>query len=440
MRTFREIYTSTVSIIFASFAFLLPWQTAWILREPFVDGEKWQYGTISMRLSIVLLSIWILLAVMQKHRIRMMLHQHTTKYAILLFTFSVWTGFSVLWSEDMYLAVSSSVLFLLGITCFLLVSPWEKRIFFTVFLLSMTVQSCFGLWQFLMQNTYFSSSILGISSHEAWLGGSSVIEQSGRWIRAYGGFQHPNMFGGFLAIALLIGIQKYTDAQSPKKKWFLLAVLSVLFSALIFTFSRNAWIGLVAGETIFIFYSLKTQSVRIFFQKIAPVLLLAVGISTVFFATYNTLFFVRSGIEETRLEKKSLSDRISYIHESASIIRSHVWIGTGIGNYTGALRKKNPEQPIWQQQPVHNVPLLLWAETGIVGVFVFFSGIFFLLQFVIKHSSSPQKTILFSCLTAIGWMALFDHWLWTSASGTLLFFILLSIEVQNSKHKIKEGR
>ncbi|MFZ1735534.1 MAG: hypothetical protein WAU31_01215, partial [Candidatus Moraniibacteriota bacterium] len=43
------------NFLWYTFVFLLPWQTVWIFREVFVDGEKWQYATIGMYVSDIVL-------------------------------------------------------------------------------------------------------------------------------------------------------------------------------------------------------------------------------------------------------------------------------------------------------------------------------------------------------------------------------------------------
>ena len=76
------------------------------------------------------------------------------------------------------------------------------------------LQACLGIYQFFTQSS-FACKWLGMASHNAQDLGVSVIETlSGeRWLRAYGGLDHPNIFGGFLCFSILILISFFIIIQ-----------------------------------------------------------------------------------------------------------------------------------------------------------------------------------------------------------------------------------
>jgi O-antigen ligase len=73
---------------------------------------------------------------------------------------------------------------------------------------------------------------------------------------------------------------------------------------------------------------------------------------------------------------------------------------------------------VWVFQPVHNFFILAIAETGIIGAGLL---LFWMLSFVKQH---PQGSWL---LTVLLPAALFDHLLWTSSQGRMVFWIVLAV-------------
>jgi len=271
---------------FLAFLFLLPFQTAYLLREPSVGGEKWQYGTIGVYgTDICLFLLIFLVAFVWKKNIdlRFMIFEWgifqwflflkskiiNQKSETLLMMFLIWTGLSVIWAGDKWLAFSSFITFLLAVGFFflarsMLVQNIKKVVF--VLLCAGVIQSGIGIGQFLYQKS-IDSSILGMNSHTAYEAGSSVLKiDSGRFLRAYGTFSHPNILGGFLGVILLLGMAYYVLYVRYERSWkiladivFLLVGSVIILLGLILSFSRSAWLGAVIG--------ILALGVMVFFRK-----------------------------------------------------------------------------------------------------------------------------------------------------------------------------
>lgn len=143
---------------FLIFLFLLPFQTVFLLREPFIDGEKWQYGTIGIyAVDILLLFLLVMWSAGRcsewRTRIPDILSQKTV---VLLALFVLWAGLSVFWATDSLLAFSFFLKLLLAAGLFLFLRSWNelslRKVVF-VLLAAGVLQSGIGITQFLTQET-----------------------------------------------------------------------------------------------------------------------------------------------------------------------------------------------------------------------------------------------------------------------------------------------
>ena len=89
--------------------------------------------------------------------------------------------------------------------------------------------------------------------------------------------------------------------------------------------------------------------------------------------------------------------------------------------------------PAEQYQPVHNIYLLIYAETGLFGLIAFLGFLFAMLFEFTRRTGFREPyhvsfILVFGSLLVFG---LFDHFLWTIQTGSLLFWLtagLLSSE------------
>ncbi|MDD5527377.1 MAG: O-antigen ligase family protein [Patescibacteria group bacterium] len=437
------------------FVFLLPWQTKLILRPGWLNRGDWEYGTISLYgtdiLLIGLLILFFILSWREKKggQIETTIITHPVRAArpplprrgilIILSGLDLFVFISIFFAPDLVLAAYRYVLFLLGLGLFWLIvkTEYDNIKLAIAFFSGLLIQSGLAIWQFLNQGT-FAFKWLGLAAHLPGDLGASVIETTGsdgvaeRWLRAYGSLDHPNILGGVLALSLIIiiyiFISGYLEKEEIKKekiknkKFFIFYLLFfLLFTALLFTFSRSAFLALAVGIVIFL--------AMIIFKKDWPalkrlglVMILAGILSGVIFFTYQNLFITRA-VGAARLEQKSFSEREMYLTDSQKIIEKNWLFGSGIGNYTKALSSSDLKRPWYYLQPVHNAFLLVWAEIGIFGLFFFAA----LLIYLFLQSWKKNNILSLSILVALVIMMMFDHYLWSLPFGILFFWILIGL-------------
>ena len=453
--------------------FLLPWQTRWIVEAGKINCGTSEYLTYSLYGVDILLVGLLVLALIYfflgtflgtKSPIGNLVPKKTSIYPFmevkLLLIFLGLGGLSIFWAENKTLALFREGQLILVLGFFWLVANFAKISKLALsFVASLIVPTLLGLWQFFAQTT-FADKWLGLATHKTSLGGTSVIETfsngivDGRWLRAYGSFDHPNIFGGVVAIGSLVTLillchfslnGKFLGTKSPlgnlvpKNKFifqgqayflclFLHFCLAIFSAGLFASLSRSAWLALMLG-VIFI-------GARLLFQKkfedLKSLVSGGIIISAVFlvmFLGYRNLVNVR--VEGgTRLENLSLDQREVYLQQAKILITKNPTMGVAIGNYISSLAKLKPTDQAWTYQPVHNVLLLIWAELGIFGLMAFV-GFLASLSWKLGRKNELSGALLIALLP----MLLLDHWLWSFHFGLLFFALVIALATGFSGEK-----
>jgi hypothetical protein len=102
-------------------------------------------------------------------------------------------------------------------------------------------------------------------------------------------------------------------------------------------------------------------------------------------------------------------------------------LGNGLGNYIPWVIRQNPNLPTYYYQPVHNIFLLIYNETGLLGLITLCLFLVSLLgayikKFDIHKMYNYSFLILVSSVLAIGF---FDHFLWTIQQGRIILWMTL---------------
>ncbi|MFA5024842.1 MAG: O-antigen ligase family protein [Patescibacteria group bacterium] len=447
MRYFKKVGAVLLYLL----VFLLPLQTRLIIRPGMVNFGYLEYGTISLYLTdiilVVLLSFLALNFLLPQAKkfltISWFSPKIKTDYALMALVFLELIVFvSVFFAPYKLLAIYKYSLFLLGIIIFLIISRSEffSRLKLIYSLLAgIFLQAILAIYQFVTQST-FASKILGLAAHNSAISGVSVVEVYNRqglllrWLRSYGGLDHPNILGGVLAIGIIILLgllveRKKWQIAEKHKRLFIIINYSLLFFfsvALLFTFSRAAYLAvLIGGATVLILSGachlkekMNPKSLECGF--ILGFGLLFIVVCSMLFSAVDLRFF-----NDSRLDQISNHERIGGYAEAVRSVVTRPLTGWGVGNYYLSLYDREPYFPSYFYQPAHNVLLLVAAEIGIVGALLFILFIGFiagkkLLNF--KHNGLALALIF-----ALFIMAMVDHWLWSLHFGIFFFWLVLGI-------------
>ncbi len=383
-------------------------------------SAKWEYGTLGWYATEILLWCAVILFVVwfwQRSRMVMSRAFRLTPDRIFVAACLAWLLYvlaSTLWSVDAALALQAATRLLAAALFFFMIvlGPLSVRRMAALFIASALGQAVFGIYQFLSQSVA-TSPLLGLAAHPAWQGGAAVIEAGGeRWLRAYGAFSHPNVFGGFLVAGIIVTALLWPSTASRRVR---LSALAIESAALFFTFSRSAWLALLMSGVGLAIYAFTTRAR----PHLATLLVLAASFA-VGFGLFPSLIATRLSVASP-LEVRSVAERLGGFGDALELASLHPWHGVGIGNYTAALRTMVPGYPGYAYQPIHHVPLLFFIELGWFGVGLFGLA---LVSFAVFMSGQPSQRVvvlrLLPFLIPYLVLALFDHYVFSSFTGLLL--------------------
>ncbi|MFA6307155.1 MAG: O-antigen ligase family protein [Patescibacteria group bacterium] len=451
--------------------FLLPIQTRWIIKAGEINGGYSEYATYSLYATDILLIIVLLLFIVCEIaspgsspglKALAMTDESLPQYLSASWSKGFFGNSKIAWwlIGGLILTSAVSVFFalnkplalykfgwlMLGAGLFWLIINvnYNRLKLIYAMLAGIFLQAVLGIWQFLIQSS-FAGKWLGMALHNAADLGTSVIEALGadgvseRWLRAYGGLDHPNIFGGVMATGALFSIGQIIKTEKEKNLKIISWIFLGIFSAgLFFSFSRSAWLGLAVGLLIMIISVIASRNLKL--QRGLAEVILVMGILLfILFGQYQNLITSRlSG--EGRLEEKSTSERLVSYQESWQLIKNNWLAGAGLGNYTLALSQGiNPGKAGYYYQPAHNVFMLVWAEAGIFGL-IFFSGLIIwalarLFRFSAQSVGSSRDGNKAAILIALFIIMSFDHWFFSLHFGVLFFWLILGVIIADGKYE-----
>ena len=425
----------------------LPWQTRLIIRAGSLNSTYYEYATISLYASDILIGLLILLVIFSIYRNRISFLS-SEKYLwmwVLLAWWDLFVFISIFKAPDKALALFTYIQFLLGIGLFwlLLRIKWDKFKLGIAFLTGTFMQAVLGLWQFNSQED-FSSKWLGKAIHSAEQLGSAVVQfgplgAGERWLRAYGGLDHPNMLGGYLTIGLFVILACWLANRQLKqnKLWsYTLFIASFILSGgLVVSFSRAAWLGFVGGLTVMLVLSIWQR--KLWLEKYILILVFVFASSMFIYYTLMPQVFVARLSATGRIENKSITERQAGFFESKELISQNFWLGTGLSNYGLILASQDiSHKPGYYFQPVHNAFILVLAEIGIFG---FLGMLLFWLYILVKiwqeKAGDELRIIKIGIFAGVSLMMLIDHWWWSLHFGLIFYWFAAGFILSGNNRK-----
>lgn len=238
---------------------------------------------------------------------------------------------------------------------------WQAEWLWRVLAAVLLVQGIVAVAQFLLQRE------LGL----AWLGepqldllveGTSVAQRDGQnWLRAYGLNSHPNQLGLLLTSLILLVWPQRARAKGGVWRWLFWLALAVGFAGLLVSLSRSAWLALGVGGLVLAWPRDRTTA-RSWREFALPTAVFAAGL-LLFALLYGDLMASRLVALDSPLESRSLWERQRDWGIALRLVGERPFLGTGPGQYLANAQAVDPAAVT-----VHNVPLLVAAELGVLGL------------------------------------------------------------------------
>lgn len=385
----------------------LPWQTR-VFTEALIDGKPWEQGRISLYGSMLLMLTVVVLegSVLRDRRLWRVAGMLLALTVPSLFLVTSWQW--ALWS----------VLLIAWGMAMRRVAPWREREAWVVG--SLVLSACVGILQIVLQ--YIPPvTLLGMAEQIPTTSGVSVIEtEAGRWLRAYGPFPHPNIFGGWMAVGLILVVRRWMDGA---RTWWLSGATMLFTLALYGSFSRSAWLAAAAGLG-WLFATTWRRFVD--WRSARPYLLIGcVAVGAVWLRP--ELLFTRLA-SSARLEAWSVNERAASLEQGVEVVLGYP-LGTGPFAYRLGLERACVDRVCVTKEPPHNLFLLMLAELGWVRL-----GLVLLVSAWLLVRGGCSRYIL-PFVFVLGVIALLDHYLWSVWSGMGLVVLVWVLDSERaSRH------
>lgn len=182
----------------------------------------------------------------------------------------------------------------------------------------------------------------------------------------------PNTLGAYAAttLSVTLALSIYSARGRPRIPIWA-ACMAGLFSLLL-SFSRGAWISLLAGVAVILFGGWRARGLGSrSFRRFSFIALSAAMAGALFTSS------IAARLAEVHLGMDVIVDRMQLNRVAINMIGAHPLLGVGINTFVDTMKQYDTTGVTYYfPQPVHNVFLLVAAETGLVGL-----GLFLLLIF-----------------------------------------------------------
>lgn len=287
----------------------------------------------------------------------------------------------------------------------------------------------FFVWNFLVEKkeiinllklTVLTSGLLAIYGILQFFG---IFQEAFNWNqltneRVFATIGHPNHFGAFLGMCVLIGMGLFPRCAPPWRKFLLGVFLGLMLIALYLTASRGALIATIIAIFIFAFCITlrKWKSIKQNLGKIiiSIFLVLAIGISAI------VVFWDQ--VEQTPLVQRSVStvssimhgkipDRLSWWYSSIDMIKDKPLLGHGLSTFRDIYNtyrrvdystlETDDMQDNITPEAAHNEYLNIAATQGLLGLFSFLAIIVFVFIKIIQTTFKTEEIKEIALLTGI---------------------------------------
>jgi len=201
-----------------------------------------------------------------------------------------------------------------------------------------------------------------------WSDSNSVAEGT---VRIYSTLDNPNLLGGYLLPILPLALVALLRWQGRAQRLFALMSLVLGVVALVLTYSRGAWMGMVAGlgtlALLLIWRAIRHWP--LLWRRTLPLLLVLGGAAVlVVLVTQVEPLRVRVMSLVAGREDSSNNFRMNVWTAVLEMIQDRPWIGIGPGN--GAFNLIYPlyQQPKFNALSAYSIPLEWTVEAGIPGL------------------------------------------------------------------------
>lgn len=410
----NKIKTICVSLCFI----FLPTSIYWQIGVPYNPSTLAMYSGPGIFLTdffVVLVILQAIITFVSQQKKGNLINKTMPRWLIIpLILLIAWSVISVLFAMSKEVAFYYLVRWFLGLlfVLSLLILRVNTSALIKIFVLGLCLQSIIAVLQFVVNGPLHLPGELTLEIEQPRAAIVRILDNL--HIRAYGLTFHPNVLGGFLMVGIFLAVYLIL---TQSRLWLL--ALPVLFAGLYLSFSRSAWLAFGLSMLLFgVFSWINLKSPRV--KKLTTVGLFSITMIGVAGVFLTGRFNFQSLSEFT-----SIFGRGELIRIAMDAIKDNPLLGIGPGNFPlFMLQYRTLDPPHF----VHNVPLLLASEVGILGGLIWYWLWIKPLTFLkaVASSDDPLRLSLICAWMGLCIIALFDSFPWNLESGRLLSLSLLA--------------
>lgn len=432
MKFLKHWLTAGLSII----TFLLPWQARWMYGEVPIEGAHTEFAVMSLYATealIVLLAVVAIGAIIRRRpgmTIKPEYQPAVRATAIVLIVAITATAFVDHQSFSLSMCTHLVAAVVFATLC--LLDRVRLPVVLSGFVAGMFIPTMVGLVQVFAGGSP-ASTWLGIATRDASQLGDAVFTIDGeRVLRSYGTFSHPNIFGGYLGVALFAWWHLVSRMRSKwsHQKYVGIGAFGTIFllASLVLTGSRSAMLGVGIGLLVVMVLRLIRK------PKLARIAGVAIGLLAISGALVGSFVFadvaadIRGGGVN---EERSLSERVALYKDFIPLVATmNPYIGEGVGAYVLASASLQPGKDVYDYQPVHNTWALMFAEIGILGMVALGALLYSVGRMQIKQIPHPAALSAVGMVSVLLTVSVFDHYLWSSWAGLVLVGVVACVSLR----------
>jgi O-antigen ligase len=224
-------------------------------------------------------------------------------------------------------------------------------------LLLVLIQSAIVLWQ---TRTGMSLTLLISGEREDFEMRVADIQET---IRPHGTLLHPTFFGGVIGPLSLLGLSLAINLRTTAHRVLCLGIAGAGLTSIVLAQSRASLISLTVCGAVLI--SLALWRRQISWNTVIVPAIAGCGAAILLLDRISAWLADNVGTDHFWLE---VDARLELNRIALDIIRDAPIFGTGLNGFETVLERYDVYGLLFPENPVHNLYLLVWAETGIVGL------------------------------------------------------------------------
>jgi len=418
------------------FLALLGWQMRTILWQ--ADAVFWEWRSVSLwSADILLLGLWAL-------AVRAGWRPRPAGGDLLLGLLAAAAVLSLGSADSLAVGIYALTRLVQGMVLYLYVRQWAWRRFdpavsAAVFVAGALAQAALGLAQFVARHD-FGLRFAGEPLLRTGMRGVAVFYDAAhaKVLRAYGTLPHPNVLAVLLMTAswALAWLYAGHGAADRRHAAVWAAAGTLLVWGMCATFSRTmllAWV-VASAAILLVAYGMRGSAawpnITVVRRRLRNAMLLAAAAAVLFILVFWPTVWARLTV---RTSDEAIRLRVRYAHDALvsggdAGLRIN-WTGVGIGNFTTWLQRYDAALPRFMQQPAHNLYLLVYAETGVLGLLAFLAWLGAVgCNAWRAHTAQPLlRAGILAAFGAVLFIGLWDHFFWTLLPGQLLWWVAMAV-------------